>query len=211
MLADVMPADATHAVVVLAAGASRRLGEPKQQLRRDGETLLARTLRIAAESLPRRLRVVVATGQRWAGEIATDHIERIEVAPGQPLSISLSAGLADLDDVGHVLLLPVDLPLLEAAHLQHLLTLARHSPSRIAATRHGRRPGIPAVLAAPFEQWREGLAGDRGLQARLAALPADALGWLDEPALGRDIDDAEQLRAARSAGWIDLPSSGRQG
>ena len=37
-----------HAAVVLAAGASTRLGRPKQLLRRDGETLLHRMVRLAA-------------------------------------------------------------------------------------------------------------------------------------------------------------------
>src|ERR1700758_5100725 len=38
------------ATLVLAAGASTRLGQPKQLLKVDGESLLRRTVRIAAET-----------------------------------------------------------------------------------------------------------------------------------------------------------------
>ena len=49
-----------HDAVVLAAGGSRRLGQPKQLLTRDGETLVHRGVRLAMETAPRRLLVIVA-------------------------------------------------------------------------------------------------------------------------------------------------------
>jgi molybdenum cofactor cytidylyltransferase len=44
---------------VLAAGASRRLGQPKQLLMLDGETLLARSVRLAREAGAAPVLVVV--------------------------------------------------------------------------------------------------------------------------------------------------------
>ena len=39
--------NATHAALILAAGGSRRLGQVKQALTRDGEPLLRRAVRLA--------------------------------------------------------------------------------------------------------------------------------------------------------------------
>ena len=199
-----MPADTSHAVVILAAGASRRLGQPKQRLRRQGEPLLARTLRIAAATRPRKRVVVVAAGESGLPDPAdAPDLQIVEVPARGALSTSLKAGLAALQDVDSALLLPCDLPRLEAAALERLLALASPSPLGIAVTRHGERPGIPAVIPAPFSAWMAELAGDRGLQEALARLPAQQIGWLDAPELGADIDTPEQLAAARAAGWLD--------
>ena len=48
-----------HVAVVLAAGGSRRLGQPKQLLKRDGETLVHRAVRLALETKPQRVLLVV--------------------------------------------------------------------------------------------------------------------------------------------------------
>ena len=48
-----------HAVVVLAAGGSTRLGQPKQLLTREGETLVHRTVRLALETSPAQVLVIV--------------------------------------------------------------------------------------------------------------------------------------------------------
>jgi CTP:molybdopterin cytidylyltransferase MocA len=42
--------EASIAAIVLAAGASRRLGQPKQLLMHGGETLLERAIRLASEA-----------------------------------------------------------------------------------------------------------------------------------------------------------------
>lgn len=199
-----MPADTSHAVVILAAGASRRLGQPKQRLRRQGEPLLARTLRIAAATRPRKRVVVVAAGESGLPDPAdAPDLQIVEVPTRGALSTSLKAALTALQGVDSALLLPCDLPRLEAAALERLLALASARPLGIAVTRHGERPGIPAVIPAPFSAWMAELAGDRGLQEALARLPAQQIGWLDAPELGADIDTPEQLAAARAAGWLD--------
>lgn len=206
-----MRAEGGHVVVVLAAGRSRRLGQPKQLLRRHGETLLARCLRLAADTRPQRLRVVV--NERSAGWVEMPGRTAIEICrvDGEQLADSLRAGLDGLDEGGplatRALLLPCDLPRLDATHLSALLQRAAAAPSGIAVVRHGERPGIPVVLPAPFGRWREALSGDRGLQVELARWRADTLGWLDAPELGQDIDTPAQLAAARAAGWLDPPLS----
>ena len=50
---------ATHAVVVLAAGGSTRLGQPKQLLTQQGETLVHGVVRLSLELAPSQVLVVV--------------------------------------------------------------------------------------------------------------------------------------------------------
>ena len=86
---------AAHAAIVLAAGGSTRLGRPKQLLRRDGESLVARVVRLAAETRPCRLVVMLgAYHDAVAAELAPSRhtLELCEVADWRDgLSASLRA------------------------------------------------------------------------------------------------------------------------
>ncbi len=68
---------ATHAVVVLAAGGSTRLGQPKQLLTRQGETLVRRVVRLALEFAPSQVLVVVGAN----AQAVTSSIAGLEATP----------------------------------------------------------------------------------------------------------------------------------
>jgi len=194
-----------HAVLLLAAGSSRRLGQPKQLLRRDGETLVHRAARLGAATLPRRLVVVLA---EQAGPIADaladlDHRSVLNPAPQRGLAGSLQAAAPLLRDMPRVLVMTCDQPTLTAAHLEQLLHAARTATSGCAATRLAGSAGVPAVVPG---DWFAALGtpdDDRGFRTRLRALPADALSLVDGPGLEQDIDTPDDLAAARAAGLID--------
>lgn len=203
------PEDA-HAAVVLAAGGSRRLGRPKQLLTRDGEALVHRAARLARETSPRRLLVVVGACQDDVvaalpgvdGEIVSNP------AWDRGLAGSLrAAGAALAGHEGAVLIVGCDQPALKRTHLHALLDGAATASSRCAATLHDGLPGIPAVVP---RAWLSEMAdGDRGLGARLRGLPLAALFTLDAPELGFDLDTEEDVRAAIARGWVDQPPAGR--
>lgn len=198
-----------HAALLLAAGGSRRLGRPKQLLTRDGETLVHRAARLLRETAPRRL-VVVVGARREAIEAAIAGLDAEPVANDDwqaGLSGSLrSAARAMAGFDGAVLVAACDQPAMEARHLQALLAGARDAASRCAATPHDGLPGIPAVVPAAWLP-QAAQAGDRGLAARLRALPRDALFLLDAPALAFDIDTPIDVDAAVARGWLDPPAA----
>jgi molybdenum cofactor cytidylyltransferase len=193
--------------VVLAAGGSARLGRAKQLLARDGETLLHRTARLACESGAARVCAVLgadaATMRAALRGLALDVIEN--PAWGQGLSSSLHAALASIDaDAGGLLILGCDQPALDGAHLRELLGAAARAPARCAATRYGDAIGMPAFV--PIDLARDSiraLRGDRGLRGMLSALPRDALGLLNAPELGFDLDTAQDVERARRLGLVD--------
>lgn len=196
----------THAAVVLAAGASRRLGRPKQLLIRDGETLLHRAARLAAASGALRT-VVVLGARRDAMQTALAGLDVESVFNPdweQGLSSSLHAAARALDDFnGSVLVLGCDQPALDGAHLSALIAGASWSPGACAATAHGDALGIPALL--PPALWRQstGLHGDRGFGATLAAQVPGAVWRLQAPELEWDLDTPADLAVAIERGWID--------
>jgi len=198
----------THVAVVLAAGASRRLGQPKQGLRRDGETLLHRAARLAISTGAQRVLVVLgAHGGAMTACVADLAVECIDNdAWEEGLASSLRAAvraLADFD--GPMLVLGCDQPALQAAHLQALLDGAARAASGCAATAHGDARGIPAVIAAAVWRKAEQLRGDRGFGAALKRLPAETVWRLRAPELEHDLDTPADLVAATARGWIDRP------
>jgi len=194
----------THAAVVLAAGGSRRLGRPKQLLRRQGETLLHRAVRLAALTQPQRLLLVVGAGREAMIEAIADLDAEIELNPdwSTGLAGSLRCAAAALHaHAGAVLLLGCDQPALEASHLSQLLTGADGSGH--AATMHGNNLGTPAVIPVAALQTARTLQGDIGLRAYLTSLPDTAVWRLHAPELQLDIDTADDVQLAISRGWLD--------
>ncbi|MEG3049252.1 MAG: nucleotidyltransferase family protein [Thermomonas sp.] len=194
-----------HAVVVLAAGGSTRLGQPKQLLMRDGETLVHRAVRLALETSPAQMLVVVgAGGDAIAAAVADLDCSVVGNRDWQSgLAGSLHIAGEHLDaGVERVLVLVCDQPALERKYLDMLLEGARATATVCAATLHGEALGVPAVVP---REWFDAVpsAGDRGFGARLWQQRDAGLFMLEAPELGMDIDSPEDLAKSRERGWLD--------
>lgn len=198
-----------HAAIVLAAGGSARLRQPKQLLQRGGCSLVARALCAVLATAPCRTLVMLGGhGAQVAAALAALSVRGYELHPvpdwRDGLSASLRAAARALHGhAGPVLVTGVDQPALEARHLRALLDGARSARSGCAALMHGRRPGAPALLSPELFARAAGLDGDRGFGAALAALPPTDLFALEAPALALDIDTVDDLRRARALGLVD--------
>jgi len=195
-----------HVALVLAAGGSTRLGRPKQLLTRSGETLVHRAARLALETKPRRVLVVVGAA-REAIEASLRDLRCEPVVNAhwqQGLASSLHAAAPRvMESQSDVLILTCDQPALEAEHLRELLDGAATKPSRCAATRHGDVLGVPVVVPCDWFEQMDDLQGDRGFGARLRALEAGSLFVLDSPVLRLDIDTEDDVDRAVAMGWLD--------
>lgn len=193
-----------HDAVVLAAGGSRRLGQAKQLLTRDGETLVHRCARLAVETTARRRLVIV-------GGYAEEVIAAVRDLPVEILrnddweagiAGSLRLAAAALTDAPRpCLLLTCDQPALDATHLRALRD--GFIDRGCAATRHGDAGGVPAWVPADLLAQAMSLQGDRGLRGLLAARGPRHIALLDAPELTHDIDTPDDLPLARQRGWID--------
>lgn len=192
--------DLRCAAVVLAAGASTRLGQPKQLLRIDGESLLRRTARLAVEAGGSP--VVVVLG--FKADDMRAELDSLPVAavlnPGWPegMGASLRAGMeairASDPQPQAVLVLVCDQPRLTAGHLRSLLS--RHSGTQgkvaITASVYAGRAGVPAVFSAGLFPQLLLSSGDRGAKDLIRA-HAGAVQGIPWPEGELDLDRPEDL------------------
>ncbi|WP_244919621.1 nucleotidyltransferase family protein [Pseudoxanthomonas spadix] len=200
-----------HVAVVLAAGGSRRLGgRPKQLIERDGETLVQRALRLARQTAPARLLLVVgAHADQIAAAGRADDVQVVlnghwRQGLGSSVRAASQALAVDAAGASRCLLLACDQPALQRAHLEALLHAADGAASGCAGSVHGTRLGVPAVVAiAQLLTARP--QGDAGLRELLNALPPAQVGRVQAPELALDLDTPADLADAARRGWIDPP------
>lgn len=154
-----MIATPAPAAVVLAAGASTRMGRPKALLQLHGRSFVACAVELAARAgcLP----IVVVTGAvDLSGEELPAQLVHNATWPEGQLG-SLQRGLAALGDPAGVLVLTVDRPHLRVSTVVTLVAAFRMGPQFSWQPEHAGRRGHPVVYP-------------RSMLAALAALPATA-------------------------------------
>lgn len=185
------------AAIVLAAGASTRLGHSKQLLEYDGETLIRRAANavleidcspvvvvIGADAQRARmalgdLNVIAAMNHDWESGIAS----------------SIAKGVRTIRKAGNVdgvLVTLADQPLVTASALERL-TAAFDDSHRLVASAYAGTVGVPAIFGNEFFDELESLTGDTGA-ARLLRARTDLVTSIALPEAETDIDSKEDLR-----------------
>jgi molybdenum cofactor cytidylyltransferase len=193
--------------IVLAAGSSSRLGQPKQLLELDGRPLLQHAID-AAEGAGLR-DVVLVLGHRSddvAAAISTSSGTRIVVNPDylQGQATSLRAGLRAMhDEAGGAIVLLGDQPAITSASLRAVVSAYQASGRPVVQASYGGRPGHPVLFDRGV--WADLLAveGDTGARELLKEHPD----WVERVELGgevpEDLDtwqDYERLKERWSGG-----------
>jgi 4-nitrophenyl phosphatase len=206
-------AETTIASIILAAGAGRRFGEPKQLLTWEGQPLIVHAADTAwmAGLHP----VVVVIGAR-ADVIAPALTSRpVQLVRNyrwdEGLSSSLYTGIAALSaETDAAIIMPVDQPLITPRLLQQLVARWKESGQEIVAPRtpDGQRSG-PVIFSRRYFSELAGLSGDVGGRV-LVERYADRIAYLsvNNPQILKDIDTPEayrQLREYASSGELALP------
>jgi molybdenum cofactor cytidylyltransferase len=172
--------------IVLAAGASTRLGRPKQMIIYRDETLLDRAVRISQAA--GALTTIVVLGA-FASEIrkacrleGCTLVENLNWMNG--MGTTIRRGIEALPEVQGTLILTCDMPAVTAAHLQLLA-----ASGNLTASLYDGKRGVPAYFPRRMFELLSKLEDNRGAGQLLASADAIALfqGELD-------VDTPEDIR-----------------
>lgn len=161
--------------IILAAGASRRLGRPKQLVEFRGETLLARTIGMAHGAGAEPVLVILgAYADTISQSAALDQVVTVLNPDWQEgMASSIRAGIRILascvPDSPGATILNCDQPRLSTEHLRKLFEKFEANSTRaIVASGYNGIRGVPAVFPRTMFPRLLALHGDRGARAILA-------------------------------------------
>lgn len=199
MIATNLARLAAPRIVVLAAGFSTRLGEPKALARVRGVSLIERTLRLLAPFAAAPVIVVVpARAARLRAELRGQRPLLVaNPLRSEGLSSSVRRGLRQARFEAAVLLVPVDLPHLEGRDIARLIARWRGARRRVTARRIGGEAAVPLILPRRLYPPALGIAGDAGLKGLIRRLPPEDIALVSLPSAAFDVDTAPDLERAR--------------
>jgi molybdenum cofactor cytidylyltransferase len=185
------------AVIVLAAGGSRRLGRPKQLEPHGDTTLLAHAVATALDASLGPVVVVLGAEAELCRAALVGHAiaERVRVAVNPSweagLASSIVAGLTEVEALDPpceaVLLTTCDQPLVNAAHLRALPAAMRGSARPMAASGYAGTIGVPAAFARDTWSDLRTLESDQGAKQVLQRRP-DLVAVVPCPGAAVDVD-----------------------
>lgn len=186
------------ALLLLAAGASTRMGQPKQLLTWQGRTLLrhAAETAVASGCAP----IVLVTGaihDELVTEIAGLSIQAVRNEHWETgMASSIRTGLAAVAPARPraVLIMLTDQPLVTPELLRQLVAQQRQTHTPIVAAAYGNTIGVPAVFDRALLPRLLQLQGAEGAGRLIASLGA-AVGQVHFPAGLLDVDTPEQYAA----------------
>lgn len=203
-MTDVAPPALRFGAIILAAGASTRMGSPKQLLLLDGQPLVVRaaTAALDAGAWP----VVVVLGAHV--EKIRPVLSRLPVlvvensAWPEGMAASIRTGITTLGQFSRTLdaalIALCDQPAFSAAVVAQLLAAQSATGRSIVAARYASRQGAPALLLRSHFPALAALTGEAGARDLLNGDPAQVTA-VELPALAHDLDTPADYDAVKSA------------
>ena len=162
--------ESSIAAIILAAGASRRMGQPKQLLPYRGQTLLSHVIQCATASSCNPVTVILgANADKIEPEISRLPIKIVKNTQwNEGISSSIRCGInyvqEQLFNIDAIVFLTCDQPFISAEIIEQLIN-SYHSTNKnklIVASNYGKAIGIPVLLTCHFFSELMELKGDRG-------------------------------------------------
>ena len=160
-------------IIILAAGESKRLGNPKQLLSFEGNTLLARVAATASASgLYPVIAVLGANAEKMKSALNIPGIQVVNNDNWQEgMASSIRKGLTSMMElfpqVDGVILLVCDQPYLHHGLIKKLIEAQRNADLPSAAAYYGGKLGTPALFHKHLFSDLMSLSGDKGARKML--------------------------------------------
>jgi molybdenum cofactor cytidylyltransferase len=158
-------------IILLAAGGSSRLGQPKQLLPYKGQTLLQNTLSVALTSNAQSAMVVLGANANILQKEITDSKIHVIVNNDwqEGMASSIRAGVKAITEIcpsiEGVILLVCDQPFVNSALLNNLITAHQKTGKEIVACTYGNTFGPPVFFHHSLFAELLQLKGDRGARS----------------------------------------------
>jgi len=188
-------------VIILAAGESARLGQPKQNLVFGDKTLLQKSVETALASVCEPIIVVLGANAQVIRPAISHYpvniVHNANWAEGMASSIRLGVAEAKKNpQVTSVILMLCDQPFVSTGLLNELATAGAEND--IVACVYNNTAGVPALFTARYLEQLQLLTGDEGAKHLLLKYGEEVL-YIPFPMGGVDIDmmdDYEKLKRA---------------
>ncbi len=187
-------------VAILAAGASTRMGTPKQLLEIGGQPLLIRAIEAALASTAWPVVVVLgAQAEKIRPILAPFPVLVTEnSAWSEGMAASIRAGVTTLQQFSRgldaALIALCDQPAFSAATIAQLVAAQRAGGRSIVAARYAGRHGAPALFLREHFPTLTALTGEEGARALLNDQPA-LVTSVELPELALDLDTPADVAA----------------
>lgn len=186
-------------VLILAAGASSRMGRPKQLLPWKNTTLLDHAIANARASKCSDVFVVLGANHGQIRSALTGKDFEVIVNPhwekglGSSIALGTEYLVDQKRDYDGVLLMLADQPLIDTAYLNSLIDLYYGGSNSIVGTRYGKGTGVPALLdKIHFDELKD-LGEDTGAKAIIRRAGSRVLA-LDPQKKAVDIDTEAEYK-----------------
>jgi len=156
-----------YGIIILAAGGSSRLGEPKQLLPYGNGNLIQRAVTEAKATDAKKVVVVLGSNAEEI-EKALSNIE-VEIVRNESWSEGIGASIrtgvnlvANDESLDGVILMVCDQPYVSSASLMELMNHQRSSGKPVVASQYKNTVGTPAFFHRSFFKHLQSLEGDTG-------------------------------------------------
>tara|TARA_R110002049_G_scaffold233284_2_gene406611 strand:- start:1862 stop:2458 length:597 start_codon:yes stop_codon:yes gene_type:complete len=186
----------TIAILILAAGASSRMGSPKQLLPWKNTTLLGNAIMEAKAIVNTNLFIVLGANEAKIKTELNLKTESYFINPNwqKGLGNTVAFGISQIENsrkkYAKILVMLADQPLIDRVYLTEMITAYRASGKSIVATNYGKRVGVPAIFSNQYFSELKKLDHDFGAKEILKKYPLDTLS-LDPKGKEKDIDTIE--------------------
>lgn len=185
--------------MILAAGASSRLGSPKQLLTYKDQTLLQYSLQQAINSQANAVVIILGANAKEISNSIDKSVASIKVndnwEEGMASSIrdGLSSLLKQIPDLAAVIFMVCDQPYVTSALINDLLEAGNQTENLAVVSRYQNSVGIPALFKSILFGELLALQGDAGAK-KIIQKYADHISYLDFEKGEIDIDTPEDYR-----------------
>jgi molybdenum cofactor cytidylyltransferase len=184
--------------VVLAAGNSSRLGQSKQLLERNGETLVHSAVRAAIDGGCEIVCVVTGAEPETVAKAVSDlHPMLVHNAEWRRgIGSSIRSGVQRLRDCSALVLLACDQPALDSSVVRALIRTHEETRQPIVASHYAETLGIPALFSCDCFEELLLLPDDRGAKGVISINP-NRVAQVEFANGAMDIDTPKDLQTWR--------------